>query len=71
MNMAADKMREIKISLPEELFTLFLPLQAQEHLIKAKKEVLLALRSLIDSRLECLEKKGGRRTEPKKKIKVE
>jgi hypothetical protein len=69
--MAADKMREIKISLPEELFTLFLPLQAQEHLIKAKKEVLLALRSLIDARLESLEKKGGRRTGPKKKIKIE
>jgi len=69
--MAADKMREIKICLPEELFTLFLPLQAQEHLIKAKKEVLLALRSLIDARLESLEKKGGRRTEPKKKIKIE
>jgi hypothetical protein len=69
--MATDKMREIKISLPEELFTLFLPLQAQEHLVKAKKEVLLALRSLIDARLESLEKKGGRRAQPKKKIKIE
>jgi hypothetical protein len=69
--MSADKMREIKISLPEELFTLFLPLQTQEHLVKAKKEVLLALRSLIDSRLESLENKGSRKSEPKKKIKIE
>jgi hypothetical protein len=69
--MSADKTREIKISLPEELFTLFLPLQAQEHLVRAKKEVLLALRSLIDARLESLENKASRKSEPKKKIKIE
>jgi hypothetical protein len=69
--MPPDKTREIKISLPEELFSLFLPLQAQEHLVRAKKEVLLALRSLIDARLESLENKESRRSEPKKKIKVE
>ena len=69
--MAAEKMREIKISIPEELFTLFLPLQAQEHLLKAKKEVLLAFRSLIDARLETLEKRVARKAEPKRKIKIE
>jgi len=69
--MAAEKMREIKICIPEELFTLFLPLQAQEHLLKAKKEVLLALRSLIDARLETLEKRVARKAEPKRKIKIE
>jgi len=69
--MAAEKMREIKICIPEELFTLFLPLQAQEHLLKAKKEVLLALRSLIDARLETLEKRVVRKAEPKRKIKIE
>jgi hypothetical protein len=69
--MGADKTREIKISLPEELFTVFLPLQTQEHLLKAKKEVLLALRSLIDARLESLDKKEDRRAEPKRKIKIE
>jgi hypothetical protein len=69
--MAAEKMREIKICIPEELFTLFLPLQAQEHLLKAKKEVLLAFRSLIDARLETLEKRGTRKAEPKRKIKIE
>jgi hypothetical protein len=71
MSMAAEKMREIKISMPEELFTLFLPLQAQEHLLKARKEVLLAFRSLIDARLETLEKRGARKAEPKRKIKIE
>ena len=69
--MAAEKMREIKICLPEELFTLFLPSEAQEHLLRAKKEVLLAVRSLIDARLESLENKGGRQTVPKRKIKIE
>jgi hypothetical protein len=69
--MAAEKMREIKISIPEELFTLFLPLQAQQHLLRARKEVLLAFRSLIDARLEALEKRGARKAEPKRKIKIE
>jgi len=69
--MAAEKMREIKICIPEELFTLFLPLQTQEHLLKAKKEVLLALRSLIDARLETLENRVARKAEPKRKIKIE
>lgn len=69
--MAAEKTREIKISLPEELFALFLPLRAQEHVIKAKKEMLLALRSLIDARLEHIEKQGQKRAAPKKKIKIE
>ncbi len=69
--MAADKTREIKISLPEELFTLFLPLQAQEHLFKARKEVLLAIRSVIDARLEALEKRSSGKAETKRKIKVE
>lgn len=69
--MTPEKTREIKISLPEELFSLFLPLQAQEHLVKAKKEVLLALRSLIDARLQSLESKESRKSGPKKKIKIE
>ena len=69
--MTAEKMREIKISIPEELFTLFLPLQAHEHLLKARKEVLLAFRSLIDARLEALEIRGARKVEPKRKIKIE
>jgi hypothetical protein len=69
--MASEKMREIKVCIPEELFALFLPFQAQEHLMKAKKEVLLAVRSLIDARLEALEKRAARKAEPKRKIKIE
>jgi hypothetical protein len=69
--MASEKMREIKVCIPEELFALFLPVQAQEHLMKAKKEVLLAVRSLIDARLEALEKRAARKAEPKRKIKIE
>jgi len=71
MSMATEKMREIKISIPEELFTLFLPLPAQEHILKARKEVLLAFRSIIDARLEMLEKRVSQKAEPKRKIKIE
>jgi hypothetical protein len=71
MSMADEKMREIKIAVPEELFTLFLPLQSQEHLLKARKEVLLAVRSLIDARLEALEKRAAGKAQPKRKIKIE
>jgi hypothetical protein len=69
--MADEKMREIRISLPEELFNFFLPLKTQEHLLQARKEALLAFRALIDARLESLEKKGARKTEAKRKIKIE
>ena len=69
--MAAEKMREIKICVPEELLTLFFPQQAQDHLLKAKKEALLAFRSLIDARLEMIEKRASRKAEPKRKIKIE
>ena len=69
--MAAEKSREIKIAVPEEFFNLFLPLQTQEHLLKARKEVLLAFRALIDARLEALEKRGAQKPQAKRKIKIE
>jgi hypothetical protein len=69
--MAAEKMREIRISIPEELFSFIIPPQASEHLLRAKKEILLALRSLIDARIEWLEKRAEMKPETKKKIKVE
>lgn len=69
--MAEAKVREIRITLPEELFNLFLPGEAHQHLLRAKREVLLALRSLIDARIEVLEKKEEKREEKKKKITVE
>lgn len=69
--MAEKKTREIRIVLPEELFALLVPGKAQEHLLSARKELLLAVRSLIDARIESLEKKAGSKAAPKKKIKVE
>lgn len=69
--MAAEKMREIKISVPEELFSLLVPSGTRDHLIKARKEVLLAVRSLIDAKLEALDKRGAQKAEPKRKIKIE
>lgn len=70
--MAAEKMREIRISIPEELFSFIsfiIPSRTNEHLLRAKKEILLALRSLIDARIESLEKRAEPKT--KRKIKVE
>jgi len=69
--MPANTTREIRISLPEELFDLLVPRETHEHLSRAKKEVLLALRSIIDARIEMLEKREARKDSPKKKIKVE
>jgi hypothetical protein len=69
--MAEGKTREIRIVIPEELFVFLVPGKTQEHLLTAKKEILLAIRSLIDARIESLEKKAGAEAAPKKKIKVE
>lgn len=69
--MPTDKTREIRIAIPEELFSLLIPRQTQEHLWKAKKEFLLALRSLIDARIEMIEKQAGSKPEPKRKIRVD
>lgn len=69
--MSDDKTREIRISIPEELFTVIFPGETVEHMIKAKKEFLLALRSMIDHKIESLEKKGQTKSAKGKKIKVE
>jgi len=69
--MAEGRTREIRIRIPEELFSFFLPEKAYEHVLRAKKEALLALRSLIDSRIEALEKKEEKEARAKKKIKIE
>jgi len=42
-----------------------------QHLLNAKKEFLLALRSLIDAKIEASEKKEGKRPVRKKKINTE
>ena len=71
--MAEEKTKEIKISIPipEDLFPLFMPGAAYDHLRRAKKEVLLALRALIDSRIEALDKKENKKPEKTKKIKID
>jgi hypothetical protein len=71
--MTEEKTREIKITIPvpEELFPLFMPAAAFGHLLQAKKEALLALRAMIDSRIEALEKKANKKSESKKKIKID
>jgi len=74
--LSEERTREIRISLPEELFSIFFPRSAIGHVINARKEMLLAVRSYIDARIEMLEKmekktstKKG--TEKKKKITIE
>lgn len=69
--MAEGKTREIKIIIPEDLFSLFLPEKAMGHVLKARKEILLAFRSLIDAKIESLEKKEERKVQKKKKIKIQ
>ena len=69
--MAEGKTREIKITIPEELLTLFLPATTHEHMLRAKKEILLALRSVIDMKIESLDKKAEKKADRKKKIKIE
>lgn len=69
--MSEEKMREIKISVPEEFFSLVFPEKAFGHMLKAKKEMLLALRSLIDFKIEALEKKEVKTTAKGKKIKID
>ncbi|MFQ6071048.1 MAG: hypothetical protein ACE5LC_11075 [Candidatus Aminicenantales bacterium] len=69
--MSEAKTKEIKITILEELFTLFLPEKTLRHFNNARKEMLLALRSLIDARIEAFERKEEKRTSRGKKIKVE
>ncbi len=74
--MNEEQTREIRIILPEELFSFIFPQKTMDHFISAKKEMLFALRSLIDARVQALEKmeeksKQKGKTEKKKKIKIE
>ena len=69
--MSEAKTREIRISIPEELFSLFIPEKTLHHFFNARREMLLALRSLIDAKIEALEKREERKTTKKKKIKID
>ncbi len=62
--------REIKIVIPEDLISLFIPEETVQHGLKAKKEILLAFRSLIDAKIESIDRKLEKKPEKKKKIDV-
>ncbi len=69
--MNETRTKEIRILVPEELFSLIFPGETLTHLLNARKEMLLALRSLIDAKIEAIEKKQMKKTGPSKKIKIE
>jgi hypothetical protein len=69
--MPEEKMREIRISIPEDLCHLVIPDKAVDHLIQAKKEMLLVLRSFIDARIEAIEKRDVKKEQKKKKVKID
>lgn len=71
MKIGEEKTKEIRIVIPEDLLTIFIPKKMLQHLLNAKKEFLLALRSLIDAKIEASEKKEGKRPVRKKKINTE
>jgi hypothetical protein len=45
--------------------------EARGHLLEARRETLLALRSVVDAALECLEKKEGAPSRRRRRIEVE
>jgi hypothetical protein len=69
--MVEEKTREIRISIPEDLFSIFIPEKTVGHLMNARKEMLLSLRSLIDAKIEAMEKIEKKRETKRKKIKIE
>jgi hypothetical protein len=53
-----------------DLFLDFVPEQAKKHLKAARKEKLMALRSLLDAKIECLEENKSGQKKPQK-VKVQ
>ena len=51
-------------------FRAFAP-EARGHMLEARRETLLALRSVVDAALECLEKKEDTRSRRRRRIEVE
>ena len=74
----AEKFFECEYS-PEEGFSLHIRRpafralcpEARGHLLEARKETLLALRSMVEEALERLEEKEGARSQRRRSIKVE
>ena len=68
--MAEKASREIKIVIPEDIISLFIPEETIQHGLMAKRELLLALRSLIDAKIQAIEKKLEKKPQKKKKINI-
>jgi hypothetical protein len=54
-----------------ELFLDFIPEEARKHLRSARKEKLMALRSILDARIQALEKEGKKEKKKPQKVKVQ
>ena len=54
-----------------DLFLDFVPDDAKKHLRAARKEKLMALRSLLDAKIDLLEKEGKAGKKKPQKVKVE
>ena len=70
--MADDKVREIKITIPvpDDLFSLLLPLEALQHARAARKEALLALRPFSTAASRRSKKRNGNRRRRRKKSRL-
>lgn len=69
--MPEAKTKEIKIILPDDLISILLPNETHRHLLNARKEMLLAFRSLIDAKIDALEKTDLKKETKSRKIKIE
>ncbi|MHC4691209.1 MAG: hypothetical protein ACYS67_00615 [Planctomycetota bacterium] len=54
-----------------DLFLDFVPQEAKKHLRAARKEKLLALRSLLDAKIKTLEEEGKKGKKKPQKVKVQ
>jgi len=53
------------------LLYVFIPKGAFEHLVNAKREILFAMRAMIDAKIETLEKSEGKKASRRRKVKVD
>lgn len=56
-----DENREIRIIIPKGMMSLGIPEEAKSHFQKAVREGLMAIRSLIDARIQLVEKASKER----------
>lgn len=54
-----------------DLFLDFIPEDARKHLRAARKEKLMAVRSILDARIKSLEKEGKNEKKKPQKVKVQ